>query len=76
MNLNQITVEVADIPRARAATALAEEAAANGRAGREYPSVRAAFEAASTAAHPDDLVLVTGSIFTVAEVLPAQRFTP
>lgn len=66
----------ADIPRARAATALAEEAAANGLAGRAYPSVRAAFEAASTAAHPDDLVLVTGSIFTVAEVLPAQRFTP
>ena len=66
----------ADIPRARAAADLAAEAAQHGHRGTHFPSVASAFDAARTAAAPADLVLVTGSIFTVAEALPDDRFTP
>ena len=59
----------ADIPRGLDAATLAEEAAAFGLIGQVHASVRQAFEAAGAAAGPDDLVLVTGSVFVVAEVL-------
>jgi len=59
----------ANIPRGLEATVLRERAAAHGLHGRAYRSVRAAFRAARRAAHPDDLIVVTGSIFVVAEVL-------
>ena len=59
----------ADIPRGLDAATLAEEAAAFGLIGQVHASVRQAFEAARAAAGPDDLVLVTGSVFVVAEVL-------
>jgi dihydrofolate synthase/folylpolyglutamate synthase len=58
----------ADIPRGMEATALMEKAKAAGLSGLAYPSVRAAFEAARDAADADDMVLVAGSTFTVAEL--------
>ena len=59
----------ADIPRGLNAAVLREKAAAHGRLGKDYASVRAALRAARRAAHPDDLIVVTGSIFVVAEVI-------
>ncbi len=59
----------ADIPRGLPAEQLARAAADLGLHGRAYPSVRDAFHAARAAAATDDLVLVTGSVFVVAEVL-------
>ncbi|MBK9274430.1 MAG: bifunctional folylpolyglutamate synthase/dihydrofolate synthase [Flavobacteriales bacterium] len=59
----------ADIPRGLDAAVLAEAAAGFGLHGQVHASVRHAFEAAHAAAAPDDLVLVTGSVFVVAEVL-------
>ncbi|HMQ74528.1 MAG TPA: folylpolyglutamate synthase/dihydrofolate synthase family protein [Flavobacteriales bacterium] len=60
---------MADIPRGLDAELLARAAADNGLHGRVHPSVRQAFVAACAEAAPDDLVLVTGSVFVVAEVL-------
>lgn len=59
----------ADIPRGLDAGMLREQAAAHGLHGAAYPSVITAYHAARSAAAPDDLVLVTGSVFVVAEVL-------
>ena len=59
----------ADIPRGLDAATLAEVAAGLGLKGEVHASVRHAFEAARAAAAPDDLVLITGSVFVVAEVL-------
>ncbi len=59
----------ADIPRGLDAAALAKAAAGFGLRGDVHVSVRQAFEAARAVASPDDLVLVTGSVFVVAEVL-------
>lgn len=59
----------ADLPRGLAATELAARARAFGLSGIVHPSVRAALAAARQAARPGDLVLVTGSVFVVAEVL-------
>ncbi len=66
----------ADIPRARSAEALAEEARLHGLKGLACGAVEAAVAAAYAAAAEGDLVLITGSIFTVAEALPTERFTP
>lgn len=60
----------ADIPRGLDAGALRETAAEYGLHGRAYSSVKNALAAARRAAAPDDLVLVVGSIFVVAEALP------
>ncbi len=60
----------ADIPRGLDAEQLQERAQAAGLHGRHFPSVAAAFAAARTAAGPQDLVVVAGSVFVVAEVLP------
>ena len=59
----------ADIPRGLEAVLLREKAAVFQLHGRAYASVRAALRAARRAAAPDDLVVVIGSIFVVAEVL-------
>ena len=59
----------ADIPRGLEATLLQEKAARFGLEGKAYISVRNALNAARRAAKPEDLILVTGSIFVVAEVI-------
>lgn len=59
----------ADIPRGMDAAQLCELALSAGLHGAAHPSVAAAVEAAREAAGPDDLVLVTGSVFVVAEAL-------
>ncbi|MBK6929563.1 MAG: bifunctional folylpolyglutamate synthase/dihydrofolate synthase [Saprospirales bacterium] len=62
----------ADIPRGLEASVLREKAAGYGLVGKAYVSVRNALKAARRAAGPGDLVLVTGSIFVVAEALPGR----
>ncbi len=59
----------ADIPRGLDATELQAQAAGHGLKGSVHGSVRTAFDAARSQAGPKDLVLVTGSVFVVAEVL-------
>lgn len=59
----------ADIPRGLAAEVLSAQAAIKGLHGRAYPSVKEALEAARKEAGKQDLVLVTGSVFVVAEAL-------
>jgi dihydrofolate synthase / folylpolyglutamate synthase len=59
----------ADIPRGLDPSVLHEKATAHGLAGRSYPSVQDALKAAQETAGPKDLVLVTGSVFVVAEAL-------
>ena len=59
----------ADIPRGLEAKVLRGQAAGFQLYGRAYSSVRGALRAARRAADPDDLVVVIGSIFVVAEVL-------
>ena len=57
-----------DVPRGLDALTLRDRAAAHGLEGSVYPSIPAALDAALAAAAPDDAVLVTGSLFAVAEV--------
>ncbi|MDZ4751623.1 MAG: folylpolyglutamate synthase/dihydrofolate synthase family protein [Flavobacteriales bacterium] len=59
----------ANIPRGMDAYQLAQLAAMQELNGAIYPSVREAFDAASEAVTGRDFLLVTGSFFTVAEVL-------
>jgi len=59
----------ADIPRGMEAHALQQQAAQYQLAGAAYGSVQAALAAARQAAGANDLVLVTGSAFVVAEVV-------
>lgn len=59
----------ADIPRGLEAEALQKKANEHGLQGKAYPSVKAALAAAQNAAGSNDLVLVTGSAFVVAEVV-------
>jgi dihydrofolate synthase/folylpolyglutamate synthase len=59
----------ADIPRALNATELKQQASAQGLKGLDYPSVKKAFKAAVKNAGKQDLILVAGSVFVVAEVL-------
>ncbi|HOY05155.1 MAG TPA: folylpolyglutamate synthase/dihydrofolate synthase family protein [Saprospiraceae bacterium] len=59
----------ADIPRGLEATVLQEKAAGFGLHGRAYTSVRNALKAARRAAQPDDMIVVIGSIFVVAEAI-------
>ena len=59
----------ADIPRGLEAGILKEKAAEFGLRGRAYSSVGNALKAARRAAAPDDLIVVIGSIFVVAEVI-------
>jgi len=59
----------ADLPRALDAKELQTKAAEYDLKGKVYPSVKAALEAAQGKAQYEDLVLVSGSTFVVAEVL-------
>jgi len=59
----------ANIPRGKNAKLLAEELNALDMQGKSYSSVRRALAAAKRKAGNNDLVLVVGSIFVVAEVL-------
>jgi len=58
-----------NIPRGLDADSLKQQAANFGLAGKNYPSVKAAFKAAQTNALENDLVFVGGSTFVVAEVV-------
>lgn len=58
-----------DIPRGLDADGLKQQAAKFGLAGKNYPSVKAAFDAAQSNAANDDLVFIGGSTFVVAEVV-------
>jgi dihydrofolate synthase/folylpolyglutamate synthase len=59
----------AQIPRALDEQALAEMATAKGLRGHTYPTVQQAFLAAKQNAHEEDIVLVCGSFFIVAEAM-------
>lgn len=59
----------ADIPRGLDAALLQEQALIQGLNGNTYPSVRSAFEAAKEKASEKDMILIGGSVFTVAQVL-------
>jgi len=59
----------ADIPRGLDAATLLDSAKDHGLIGTTHPSVSEAFQAATRAASMNDLVLVTGSVFVVAEVI-------
>lgn len=63
----------ANIPRGLDAQELVQQAASAGLTGRAYSSVKNALKAAVRKADPDDLVVVIGSIFVVAEVIPDPR---
>ena len=59
----------AAIPRALNESLLQQQAASFGLMGQAYPTVTAAFNAAKKQANKDDLILVCGSVFVVAEIL-------
>lgn len=59
----------ADIPRGMDAAELQKRASIYSLHGRSYTSVPNAFKAARRAAAPEDMIVVIGSIFVVAEVL-------
>jgi len=58
-----------DIPRGKETTDLQNEATAHKLKGAMYPSVKKAYKTALSKAMKDDLVIVSGSIFVVAEVV-------
>ncbi len=59
----------ASIPRALDARELQQQAAAAGLKGKTYPNVNSALKEAKAKAKENDLVLVCGSVFLVAEVV-------
>ncbi|HQR93681.1 MAG TPA: folylpolyglutamate synthase/dihydrofolate synthase family protein [Sediminibacterium sp.] len=59
----------AAIPRALSESLLQQQAASFGLIGNAYPTVIAAFTTAKQHASKDDLILVCGSVFVVAEVI-------
>lgn len=58
-----------DIPRAKPAVELKEEASLFGLTGSSYENVAQAFQSAEQNASEDDLIFVGGSTFVVAEVV-------
>lgn len=58
-----------DIPRGKDVEVLKAEALKYSLTGSSYPSVNESYKAAMSSANGSDLVLVTGSIFVVGEVL-------
>lgn len=58
----------ANIPRALAAASVKEKAAVYDLHGECYTNVNAAINAAKEQAHPNDLILVCGSVFLVGEI--------
>jgi dihydrofolate synthase/folylpolyglutamate synthase len=63
----------AAIPRAMAATLLADKAARFGLKGNVYPSVGKALCAAKNDASPDETIFIGGSTFIVADALSALQ---
>ena len=61
------------VERGLAVESLAEEALTAGLSGNSYPDVAAAVKAATDEASAKDLILITGSIFLVADYLAGQR---
>ncbi|MBK8704831.1 MAG: bifunctional folylpolyglutamate synthase/dihydrofolate synthase [Saprospiraceae bacterium] len=59
----------ANIPRGLDAEALQQIAAGHNLKGRAYSAVKNALRAAKRSASPNDVILITGSVFVVAEVL-------
>jgi dihydrofolate synthase / folylpolyglutamate synthase len=59
----------APLPRALDEKELAAMAHAHGLKGHDYPVVQQAFQAAKQHAHEEDVILVCGSFFIVAEVM-------
>lgn len=64
-----IIVSASQHPRATPPVRLAQEIARWGRSGEIAPSIPAALTRAQQLATPSDLILVTGSLFVVAEAL-------
>lgn len=60
----------ADTPRALPAEELLTRATAAGLDGAAFPTVLSAYEAAKGSAGEKDMILICGSVFIVAEVLP------
>jgi dihydrofolate synthase/folylpolyglutamate synthase len=58
----------AQIPRALPEDQLAAKAVAHDLHGHTYPDVNAALKAALYKAHPNDLIVICGSVFVVGEV--------
>ncbi len=58
-----------NIPRGKDSSLLAEEAGQYGLEGQIYSSVQEAMQAALLKAQPNDMVLISGSAFVVAEVV-------
>jgi len=58
----------AQIPRALPEEELLEKATANGLQGDSFPEVNEAIDFAIQHAHPDDMIVVCGSVFLVGEV--------
>ncbi|MDN5329699.1 MAG: dihydrofolate synthase / folylpolyglutamate synthase [Bacteroidales bacterium] len=58
-----------NIPRGKDALLLAEECAQFGLSGEVFDSVEDAFQAAQMKATPNDMILISGSAFAVAEVI-------
>lgn len=58
-----------DLPRGLPAIELRQKASEYGLTGRAFPSVKAAYEQAKKESGPEDLILITGSFFVVAEVI-------
>jgi dihydrofolate synthase/folylpolyglutamate synthase len=59
----------ANIPRGLEAEVLSEQAQVYGLHGKPYRTVKNALNAAKAKANPEDMILVIGSIFVVAEVI-------
>ena len=62
----------ADIPRALPKEELQAKASDFMLKGNCYPNVHSGLDAAKAASSSEDLIVVTGSIFTVAEILPEE----
>jgi dihydrofolate synthase/folylpolyglutamate synthase len=62
----------ADIPRALPKEELQAKASEFMLKGNCYPNVHSGLEAAKAAGAKEDLIIITGSIFTVAEILPEE----
>lgn len=60
------------VPRALPVDQLAQAAEEIQMTGKTYPDVHQAIAAARSTAHPNDLILVTGSIFLVADALASE----
>jgi dihydrofolate synthase/folylpolyglutamate synthase len=63
----------ANIPRGMDAHELCLKAQSKNLRGEVFDSVAAAYTASQIQAQPQDLILVTGSFFTVAEVLAIKH---